>query len=177
MEIGRGGAAAGATGHRASNAVIRRPIHLAAIASRGKRRGSRRTSVVCGFYRTCVIDGVLRHSPAEWLRRPTVLAESPTLGLTHLQFEVLLTAARESTNTNDFALIAMLGLLGLRILEACAADIADVGEEPGHRVLRVVGKGSKVVLVPLPPAVGRAIERAIDERESGPVLRTCGAAG
>jgi integrase len=133
--------------------------------------------VVCGFYRTCVIDGVLRHSPAEWLRRPTVLAESPTLGLTHLQFEVLLTAARESTNTNDFALIAMLGLLGLRILEACAADIADVGEEPGHRVLRVVGKGSKVVLVPLPPAVGRAIERAIDERESGPVLRTCGAAG
>jgi integrase len=61
----------------------------------------------------------------------------------------------------------MLGLLGLRIFEACAAD---VGEEHGHRVLRVVGKGSKVVLVPLPPAVGRAIERAI-ERESGPVLR------
>jgi site-specific recombinase XerD len=26
---------------------------------------SRRTSVVCGFYRTCVIDGVLEHSPAE----------------------------------------------------------------------------------------------------------------
>jgi hypothetical protein len=35
---------------------------------------SRRTSVVCGFYRTCVIDGVLQHSPAEWLRRPTVPA-------------------------------------------------------------------------------------------------------
>ena len=66
----------------------------------------------------------------------------------------------------------MLGLLGLHIFEACAADIDDVGEEHGHRVLRVVGKGSKVVLVPLPPAVGRAIERAIDERESGPVLRS-----
>ena len=97
-------------------------------------------------------------------------AESPTLGLTHLQFEALLTAARESTNINDFALSA-IARLGLRIFEACAADIADVGEEHGHRVLRVIGKGSKVVLVPLPPAVGRAIERAIDERESGPVLR------
>ena len=38
---------------------------------------SRRTSVVCGFYRTCVIDGVLEHSPADWLRRPTVPPESP----------------------------------------------------------------------------------------------------
>ena len=37
----------------------------------------RRTSVVCGFYRTCVIDGLLKHSPAEWLRRPTVPLESP----------------------------------------------------------------------------------------------------
>ena len=41
---------------------------------------SRRTSVVCGFYRTCVIDGILEHSPAAWLRRPTVPPESPTLG-------------------------------------------------------------------------------------------------
>ncbi|HSL06370.1 MAG TPA: integrase, partial [Pseudonocardiaceae bacterium] len=104
---------------------------------------SRRTSVVCGFYRTCVIDGLLEHSPAEWLRRPTVPAESPTLGLTHLQFEALLSAARESANINDFALVATLGLLGLRIFEACAADIADVGEEHGDRVLRVVGKGQQ----------------------------------
>jgi hypothetical protein len=30
----------------------------------------------------------------------------------------------------------MLGLLGLRIFEATSADIADLGEEHGHRVLR-----------------------------------------
>jgi site-specific recombinase XerD len=132
---------------------------------------SRRTSVVCGFYRTCVIDGLLEHSPAQWLRRPTVPPESPTLGLTHLQFEALLSAARESSNVNDFALVAMLGLLGLRIFEACAVDVADVGEEHGHRVLRVVGKGTKVVLVPLPPAVGRAIDCAVAGRADGPLLR------
>lgn len=41
---------------------------------------SRRLSVVAGFYRTCVIDGVLEHSPADYVRRPTVPPESPTLG-------------------------------------------------------------------------------------------------
>lgn len=72
---------------------------------------SRRMSVLAGFYRTCVIDGVLDHSPAEYVRRPTVPTESPTLGLSHLQFEALLAAARGSVNRCDFALVTMLGLL------------------------------------------------------------------
>jgi site-specific recombinase XerD len=131
---------------------------------------SRRFSVTAGFYRTAVIDGVLEHSPAEHVRRPTVPPESPTLGFSHLQFEAILTAARESPSRCDFALVAMLGLLGLRIFEATGADIADLGEEHGHRVLRVCGKGAKVVLVPLPPAVGRAIDSAVGGRSAGPIL-------
>src|SRR5689334_4924363 len=82
---------------------------------------SRRFSVAAGFYRTCVLDGLLEHSPAEHVRRPAVPAESPTLGFTHLQFEALLTAARESPDPCDFALVAMPGLLGLRIFEATSA--------------------------------------------------------
>jgi hypothetical protein len=57
-------------------------------------------------------------------------------GCTHLQFEAVFTASRESAN----------------------------------RVLRVCGKGGKVVLVPLPPAVGRAIDRAVGDRDCGPIL-------
>ncbi len=131
---------------------------------------SRRMSVVAGFYRTCVIDGMLEHSPAEHVRRPPVPAESPTLGLTHLQLEALLSAARDSGNPYDFALVCLLGLLGLRIFEACGANIEDLGEEHGHRVLKVCGKGGKTVLVPLPPAVARAVERAIGGRATGPLL-------
>jgi site-specific recombinase XerD len=131
---------------------------------------SRRFSVTAGFYRTAVIDGVLEHSPAEHVRRPAVPPESPALGYTHLQFEAMLTAARESPSNFDFVLVAMLGLLGLRIFEATGADITDLGEEHGHRLLRVRGKGSEVVLVPLPPAVGRAIDRAVSRRTSGPIL-------
>jgi hypothetical protein len=66
---------------------------------------SRRLSIVVGFYRVCVIDQILPHSPADYVRRPVVPPESPTLGLGHLQFEALITAARLSDNPNDFALV------------------------------------------------------------------------
>ena len=90
--------------------------------------------------------------------------ESPTLGLSHLQFEALLTAGRDVDQPQRLRPRRLLGLLGLRIFEATGANIADLGEEHGHRVLRVHGKGDKVVLVPLPPAVGRAVDRAIGDR-------------
>jgi len=131
---------------------------------------SRRFPVTAGFYRTCVLDGIMDHSPAGHVRRPAVPAGSPTLGFTHLQFEALLNAARDSANPCDFALVTMPGLLGLRNFEATGADIADLGEEHGHRVLRVCGMGTKVVLVPLPPPVSRAIDRAIGVRDRGPIL-------
>ena len=92
---------------------------------------SRRVSVMAGFYRTCVIDQVIAASPADYVRRPNVPAESPTLGLSRLKFEALLSASRLSVNVNDFALVVMLGLLGLRTFEACGANIEDMGEEHG----------------------------------------------
>ena len=68
----------------------------------------------------------------------------------------------------------MLGLLGLRILEACGANITDLGEEHGHRVLKVRGKGGEVVLTPLPPAILGAIDRAV---AGAPTGRSCGTSG
>jgi site-specific recombinase XerD len=121
---------------------------------------SRRLSTMAGFYRTCVIDGVLEHSPAEYVRRPPVTTLSPTLGLSHLQFEAMLHTARQSPNLNDFALVCVLGLPGLRIMEAAGLDIDDLAEEHGHRVVRVLGKGTKVVLVPRSTAPSRDEPRA-----------------
>jgi site-specific recombinase XerD len=131
---------------------------------------SRRLSVISGFYQTCVVDAVLERSPTDHVRRPPVPSESPTLGLSHLQFEAMLSAARDSSNVNDFALVAMLGLLGLRIFEATGCSIEDLSEVHGHRVLRVLGKGGKITLTPLPPAVNRAVERAVAGRNHGPIL-------
>ena len=52
----------------------------------------------------------------------------PLWGFTHLQFEALLTVARQSPDPCESALVAMLGLPGLRIFEATGADIADLGK-------------------------------------------------
>jgi hypothetical protein len=56
-------------------------------------------------------------------------------------------------------------------IDGPAAGITDPGEEHGHRVLRVRGEGGKIVLGPLPPAAARAIDRAVDGRTEGPILR------
>ncbi len=42
---------------------------------------SRRFSVTAGFYRTCVIDGVMEHSPAEHVRRPARASRIPDAGV------------------------------------------------------------------------------------------------
>jgi integrase/recombinase XerD len=61
-------------------------------------------------------------------------------------------------------------LTELRVFEATGCDIEGLSEVHGHRVLRVHGKGYKVVLTPLPPAAGRAVDRAAGDRLSGPIL-------
>jgi integrase/recombinase XerD len=45
-----------------------------------------------------------------------------------------------------------------------------MGADRGHRTVTVLGKGSKLALLPLPPRVARALELAAGERRSGPLL-------
>ena len=72
----------------------------------------------------------------------------------------------------DHALACLLGLLGLRVAEACSINIEDLSIERGHRVVTVIGKGSKLAVIPLPPRVARAVDAAAGQRISGPLLLT-----
>lgn len=127
-------------------------------------------SAVCLFYTFMHEQKYIDENPATRVKRPKWDQESSAVGLTHLQFEALLHAADESSNRYDYALVTMLGLLGLRRAEASNARIEDLALSRGHRVLRVVGKGEKPAVIPLPPAVQRAIDRAIDGRDVGFIL-------
>jgi integrase/recombinase XerD len=49
------------------------------------------------------------------------------------------------------ALAVLLGLNGLRVSEACGANIEELGMQRGHRILRIVGKGNKPATIPLVP--------------------------
>ena len=79
-------------------------------------------------------------------------------------------AARAST-PSDGALISMLGLLGLRVSEACNMRIENIhGMERGHRTLSLEGKGRKPATIPLAVPVARSLDAAAGDRTSGWLL-------
>ena len=71
------------------------------------------------------------------------------------------------------ALAVLLGPNGLRVSEACATNIEDLGIERGIGVLRIVGKGNKPATIPLVPRTARTVDLAIGERCSESILRRC----
>ncbi|MEY2591013.1 MAG: integrase/recombinase XerD [Acidimicrobiaceae bacterium] len=130
---------------------------------------SRRLSSLAGFYRFAVIDGTIDRSPAEYVRRPKIYTESATLGLDRMELGAFI-AQGAAAGPTEHAVACLLGLLGLRVSEACNVNIEDLSSERGHRTVTVLGKGHKMAVIPLPPRVARAVDLASGERLDGPVL-------
>ena len=74
----------------------------------------RKLSTVAGFYRICVLDGLIEHPPAEHVRQPKIDTESPTLGLDRTELSAFVTQGAVG-GPMDPALACLLGLLGLRV--------------------------------------------------------------
>jgi integrase/recombinase XerD len=129
----------------------------------------RRLSTVCGFYRFAHIDGRIASNPAQYVRRPQV-HPSDARGLDRSELGVFLFTA-ERYDRAHAGLAVLLGLNGLRVSEACATNVEDLGIERGHRTLRIVGKGNKPAVIPLVPRTARTIDLAVGERCEGPILR------
>ena len=132
-----------------------------------------RLMLLRSFYDVCELDELVAKNPARHVRIPRVWRdETKTLGLDRLELGAFLTAARVHHDPNRWALSVLLGLLGLRVSEACAVRVEDFAhEQQGHRVLRLVGKGGKPATMPVPVPVLRALTAAAGERHAGPLLR------
>jgi len=129
----------------------------------------RRISTVASFYRWCLEEDIIGRSPAAHVRRPRVSQESTTLGLDRDELGRFLVEAGLAGGT-DHALACLLGLNGLRVSEACHADIDNISFERGHHTLLVDRKGGKRVIIPLAPRTHRAVMAVIGERTTGPIL-------
>lgn len=130
---------------------------------------ARRLSALAGFYRFAAEEEAIDRNPAERVRRPRVPDTSPTFGLDKEEAEAMLAAAVEA-GPRDLALTLLLMFNGLRVSEACRARGEDLDTERGHRVLTIHGKGGRIDKVPLAPRTAEAIDRALDGRDSGPLL-------
>jgi integrase/recombinase XerD len=129
----------------------------------------RRLSTVCGFYRFAQLDGRIGSNPAQYVRRPQV-HPCDARGLDRSELGVFLFTA-DHYDHDHAALAVPLGLNGLRVSEACATNVEDLGLERGHRTLRILGKGNKPATIPLVPRTARTIDLAVGERCEGPILR------
>ena len=128
----------------------------------------RRLSALSSFYRYCAAHDLTGRVPTEGVARPAVDPDfTATVGLDRDQARALVAAADGDTGAQALRTAAVVRLLlhnALRVDEACAADIADLGEDSGHRVLRVVRKGARKAKIPLTPATVAALEAYLADR-------------
>ena len=89
-------------------------------------------------------------NPVDRVRRPKLSSESPRLGLDRDELRRFLEAAVRGSPC-DHALCRLLARNSLRVSEALAARLEDIGEERGHCTLTVAGNCGTKALVPLAP--------------------------
>lgn len=129
----------------------------------------RRVSTLSSWFRWLEDEDVMFGNPAARIRRPSRHSR-PQPWLNRNQLTDLLAVA-EDEGGDSYALVCLLGLNGLRVSEACSANIADLGGSRYQPMLRIVGKGDKPAEVVLNPRTQQAIDQAIADRRGGPLLR------
>ena len=107
----------------------------------------RRLSALSSFYRYCAAHDLIGRIPTAGVARPVVDPDyTATIGLAREQARALVAAADARPGPQALRTAAVIRLLlhnALRVDEACAADVADLGADAGHRVLRVTRKGAR----------------------------------
>ena len=146
-------------------------IHLLEQRRNGAASVVRRLGTVSGFYDLAVVDGVLAHSPAHHLKLPKI-HEDPLrrTWLNRFELGMLMRSAREAGPT-DWALVSLLGTIGMRVSAVCAVQVEDISTtDVGYKVIHTIGKGGKPSLKALPIPVMQAVDAAVAGRVSGPLL-------
>lgn len=140
----------------------------ATLRAAGRANGTiaRKLSAVAGFYNEAVDLELMAANPAAGIKRPKVSQESPRAGLDQPEFERLLATAAAAGPAED-VLVRLLGLNGLRVSEACAIRVQDLGIEDGITTVAIVGKGGKPARPPLHASTAAAVRRLVDARRLG----------
>lgn len=128
---------------------------------------SRRLSTVAGLFNYAVIDELVATKPTMAVTRPRCRGRGSAERC--CTRAAVLSAARRHSPTAH-ALVALLGMLGLRVSEACNARVEDLRYAGGYELLHVIGKGARPAEIPLPIPVLRAVKAATDGRSHGPIL-------
>ena len=139
-----------------------------ALATIGRRFGT-----VAGFYKYAVLDGHVPADPTLAVTRPRIAWEGQHRTVLHpLEYAALLTAARHD-GPQSHALVAILGMLGLRVSEACGANVTDLHYDSGYELLTIMGKAESQ---PRSRCRSQCYELSTKPRASGRPAQSCSTA-
>ncbi|HEX7744799.1 MAG TPA: tyrosine-type recombinase/integrase [Micromonosporaceae bacterium] len=131
---------------------------------------ARKLSALSSWYGFLHRLRAIEANPVSGADRPRLDRDhSATVGLTPEQVDALLAAAAADagpTAARNRAAVALLADLGLRVGELVALDVADLGQERGHRSVRFVGKGGRPRRRALAPGTADALDRYLAHRSS-----------
>src|SRR3954452_75681 len=126
-------------------------LYIRHLGETGLRVSSVNTMMhgVRGFFRFAHIDGLIAADPAVYARLPRIHTdESRTQGLDRLKL-IRFLQVEQTLTVRHRALAYLLGINALRASEAALVRIEDYAETlRGHRVLHLVGKGTKPATMP-----------------------------
>lgn len=143
--------------------------HLEDDLVRSPATVSRKLSAIAGAYETAVAEDVIARSPVRHIERPRI-DESQGLGLDRQQLlDVVGAAVADSPLAR--ALVVLLALNGLRVSEACGADVAGLSRVRGHRVLAIRRKRGKDREIALDEMTQAAVDAYLAGRRTGPLLQ------
>ncbi|MDI2027916.1 tyrosine-type recombinase/integrase [Saccharopolyspora sp. TS4A08] len=131
---------------------------------------ARKIAAVSSFYTHLVRAGAIDANPARDAARPRYdRRHSPTTSVSAEQASVMLAESRSyrhrTLGPQAAALVmALLIDLGVRVSELCHADLADLGQREGMRVLTVRMKGGKVRTRPIPHGLHGVLDAYLQQR-------------
>jgi integrase/recombinase XerD len=125
---------------------------------------SRAVSAARGFYRFLMLDGHIKHHPAEDLSTPQRMSHLPQF-LSEEEMTRLLASPDVKTDegVRDRAMLELMYATGLRVSEACALQTTDVDIHAG--LLGCQGKGSKQRRVPIGKSAIRWLQEYLRVRK------------
>lgn len=154
--------------------------HLEALG-RAASTVAKHMAALNGFFTYLLDEEELDRNPAASARRPKLPTTSPRKPLSIAEVQALVDACKVESlvGRRDQAMLMCLAVQGWRISEVLALDVEDLGEEGGHKVATVKGKGGKVVRVPLAATTWTAITNWCSEAAitKGPVFIRVSRAG
>jgi site-specific recombinase XerC len=126
----------------------------------------RKLAALRGFFGHLVRTGLRASDPSLGLPAPRAPRRLPRpLGVDDCQLLADGALPREPASVRDLALVEVLYGAGLRVAELCGLDLGDLDLARGE--LRVLGKGSRERVVPLPSAARSALQRYLAEERRG----------